>query len=92
MARDADSVVQAGAAPRPMLSVPDGIVLLCGMVIGVGIFKAPSVVAGATSSAAATGVATVTRSFPARNASRKSLRSVNRAAGLIQVDSTIMRP
>jgi APA family basic amino acid/polyamine antiporter len=53
MARDADSVVQAGAAPRPMLSVPDGIVLLCGMVIGVGIFKAPSVVAGATSSAAA---------------------------------------
>jgi APA family basic amino acid/polyamine antiporter len=52
MARDADSVAQAGAAPRPLLSVPDGIVLLCGMVIGVGIFKAPSVVAGATSSAA----------------------------------------
>jgi APA family basic amino acid/polyamine antiporter len=52
MARDAESVVQAGAAPRPLLSVPDGIVLLCGMVIGVGIFKAPSVVAGATSSAA----------------------------------------
>jgi len=52
MARDADSVVQAGAAPRALLSVPDGIVLLCGMVIGVGIFKAPSIVAGATSSAA----------------------------------------
>jgi len=52
MERDAGSVAQAGAAPRPLLSVPDGIVLLCGMVIGVGIFKAPSVVAGATSSAA----------------------------------------
>lgn len=52
MARDAESVVQTGAAPRPLLSVPDGIVLLCGMVIGVGIFKAPSIVAGATSSAA----------------------------------------
>jgi APA family basic amino acid/polyamine antiporter len=52
MDRDADSVAQAGAAPKPLLSVPDGIVLLCGMVIGVGIFKAPSVVAGATSSAA----------------------------------------
>ncbi len=39
-------------APRPLLSVPDGIVLMCGMVIGVGIFKAPSIVAGATSSAA----------------------------------------
>jgi len=52
MDRDPGSVAQAAAAPRPLLSVPDGIVLLCGMVIGVGIFKAPSVVAGATSSAA----------------------------------------
>ncbi|MDX1375169.1 MAG: APC family permease [Burkholderiales bacterium] len=52
MERDAGSIVHAGAAPKPLLSVPDGIVLLCGMVIGVGIFKAPSVVAGATSSAA----------------------------------------
>lgn len=52
MERDAGSVAPAGAVPKPLLSVPDGIVLLCGMVIGVGIFKAPSVVAGATSSAA----------------------------------------
>lgn len=40
------------AAPRHLLSVPDGIVLMCGMVIGVGIFKAPSIVAGNTSSEA----------------------------------------
>ena len=40
------------AAPRQLLSVPDGIFLTVGMVIGVGIFKAPSVVAGNTSSAA----------------------------------------
>jgi amino acid transporter len=37
--------------PRPLLSVSDGIVLICGMVIGAGIFKAPSIVAGNTSSA-----------------------------------------
>jgi basic amino acid/polyamine antiporter, APA family len=37
------------AAPRPLLSTFDGIVLVCGMVIGVGIFKTPSVVAGNTS-------------------------------------------
>jgi len=39
------------AAPKPLLSVWDGIVLICGMVIGAGIFKAPSIVAGNTSSA-----------------------------------------
>ena len=39
-----------GAAPKPLLSVWDGIVLICGMVIGAGIFKAPSIVAGNTSS------------------------------------------
>jgi len=39
------------AAPKPLLSVSDGIVLMCGMVIGAGIFKAPSIVAGNTSSA-----------------------------------------
>jgi amino acid transporter len=38
-------------APRPLLSVPDGIFLVAGMVIGVGIFKAPSVVAGNTADA-----------------------------------------
>ena len=38
--------------PRPLLSVPDGIFLTVGMVIGVGIFKAPGQVASASSSAA----------------------------------------
>jgi amino acid transporter len=38
-------------APKPLLSVSDGIVLICGMVIGAGIFKAPAIVAGNTSSA-----------------------------------------
>ena len=37
--------------PKALLSVSDGIVLICGMVIGAGIFKAPSIVAGNTSSA-----------------------------------------
>jgi amino acid transporter len=36
--------------PKPLLSVSDGIVLICGMVIGAGIFKAPSIVAANTSS------------------------------------------
>jgi amino acid transporter len=39
------------AAPKPLLSVSDGVMLMCGMVIGAGIFKAPSIVAGNTSSA-----------------------------------------
>ena len=39
--------------PVELLSVFDGIVLICGMVIGAGIFKAPSIVAGATGSSAA---------------------------------------
>jgi basic amino acid/polyamine antiporter, APA family len=38
--------------PLEQLSVFDGIVLICGMVIGAGIFKAPSIVAANTSSAA----------------------------------------
>ncbi len=37
--------------PKPLLSVSDGIVMICGMVIGAGIFKAPSIVAGNTASA-----------------------------------------
>jgi APA family basic amino acid/polyamine antiporter len=36
--------------PQELLSVTDGIFLMAGMVIGVGIFKAPSIVAGNTSS------------------------------------------
>jgi APA family basic amino acid/polyamine antiporter len=39
------------AAPRQLLSAPDGIFLIVGMVIGAGIFKAPSIVAGNVSSA-----------------------------------------
>ena len=39
------------SAPKPLLSVADGVILMCGMVIGAGIFKAPSIVAGNTSSA-----------------------------------------
>ncbi len=39
--------------PVELLSVFDGIVLICGMVIGAGIFKAPSIVAGASASGAA---------------------------------------
>ena len=38
--------------PRPLLSVADGMFLTVGMVIGVGIFKAPGQVASASSSAA----------------------------------------
>ena len=38
------------ARPLELLSVFDGVVLVCGMVIGAGIFKAPSIVAGATGS------------------------------------------
>jgi basic amino acid/polyamine antiporter, APA family len=43
---------QNAVAPKPLLSVWDGIILICGMVIGAGIFKAPSIVAANTSSAA----------------------------------------
>jgi amino acid transporter len=39
-------------APKQLLSVADGVFLTVGMVIGVGIFKAPSIVAGNTSSSA----------------------------------------
>ena len=34
-------------APKQLLSVPDGVFLVAGMVIGVGIFKLPGLVAGA---------------------------------------------
>jgi len=45
------TVNSAVTAPKPLLSVFDGIVLICGMVIGVGIFKTPSIVAGNTAGA-----------------------------------------
>jgi amino acid transporter len=41
------------SAPKPLLSVADGAFLMVGMVIGVGIFKAPSMVAANTSSVGA---------------------------------------
>jgi len=43
---------QSTVAPKQLLTVWDGIILICGMVIGAGIFKAPSIVAGNTSSGA----------------------------------------
>jgi hypothetical protein len=39
------------ATPRQLLSATDGILLVVGMVIGAGIFKAPSIVAANVSSA-----------------------------------------
>jgi APA family basic amino acid/polyamine antiporter len=36
----------AAASPRPLLSATDGMLLVVGMVVGAGIFKAPSIVAG----------------------------------------------
>jgi amino acid transporter len=43
---------KGSVAPKQLLSVPDGIFLVAGMVIGVGIFKLPGLVAGAAGSAA----------------------------------------
>ncbi len=34
------------AAPKALMTVPDGVLLIVGMVVGAGIFKAPSIVAG----------------------------------------------
>jgi amino acid transporter len=42
---------QNPVAPKQLLSVPDGIFLVAGMVIGVGIFKLPGLVAGNAASA-----------------------------------------
>jgi basic amino acid/polyamine antiporter, APA family len=47
--RDANQLVK----PKQLLSLWDGVVLICGMVIGAGIFKAPSVVASNVDSSAA---------------------------------------
>ncbi|MGZ8273059.1 MAG: APC family permease [Burkholderiaceae bacterium] len=45
-----DSVDPAPAAPRPVLSVFDAVMITVGIVIGAGIFKTPSMVAGVTGS------------------------------------------
>jgi len=41
---------KSAVAPKELLSVPDGIFLVAGMVIGVGIFKLPGLVAGGAAS------------------------------------------
>ena len=43
-----DSLEPAPAAPRPVLSVFDAVMITVGIVIGAGIFKTPSLVAGVT--------------------------------------------
>jgi amino acid transporter len=45
-----DSLEPAPAAPRPVLSVFDAVMITIGIVIGAGIFKTPSMVAGVTGS------------------------------------------
>jgi APA family basic amino acid/polyamine antiporter len=40
----------SAAAPQQLISVRDGVALIVGMVIGAGIFKAPSIVAGSSAS------------------------------------------
>ncbi|MEX0637184.1 MAG: amino acid permease [Burkholderiales bacterium] len=49
---DGNKSAVTAAGPRPLLSVGDGIFLTVGMVVGVGIFKLPSLVAGNASSPA----------------------------------------
>ncbi|MGH8709091.1 MAG: APC family permease [Burkholderiales bacterium] len=49
---DGNQSAVSSAGPRPLLSIGDGIFLTVGMVVGVGIFKLPSLVAGNTSSPA----------------------------------------
>jgi amino acid transporter len=45
-----DAIEPAPAAPRPVLSVFDAVMITVGIVIGAGIFKTPSMVAGVTGS------------------------------------------
>ncbi len=45
-----DALEPAPAAPRPVLSVFDAVMITVGIVIGAGIFKTPSMVAGVTGS------------------------------------------
>lgn len=48
MASDKSAVTSSG--PRPLLSAFDGMMIVVGMVVGAGIFKSPSIVAGAVGS------------------------------------------
>lgn len=48
---DQRCLLTSQAAPRPLLGLRDAIALIVGVVIGAGIFKAPSMVAGMTGSA-----------------------------------------
>jgi amino acid transporter len=43
----------SGAAPRPSLSVLDGVAIVVGIVVGIGIFKTPSLVASSVTSESA---------------------------------------
>lgn len=43
---DGAKAAMTTAAPRPLLSVADGMMIVVGMVVGAGIFKSPSIVAG----------------------------------------------
>ncbi len=52
MDRQTHSVNHDRAQPQALLNVVDGVFLMAGMVIGVGIFKAPSVVAAGANTAA----------------------------------------
>ena len=45
------SSANVGATPRPVLSVFDGAMIVVGIVIGAGIFRTPSMVAGVTGAA-----------------------------------------
>jgi amino acid transporter len=51
--KDRNASSGRGAAPRPTLTVFDAVAMIVGIVIGVGIFKAPSIVAGNVATPAA---------------------------------------
>src|SRR5689334_1120226 len=44
---------ESHAQPRPLLGLVDAVTLIVGIVVGVGIFKAPALVAGMSASAGA---------------------------------------
>ena len=50
LAADRQAAVAPVAAPKPALSVLDAVMIIVGIVIGAGIFKTPSMVAGITGS------------------------------------------
>ena len=57
VAEPKESLEPAPAAPRPVLSVFDAAMITVGVVIGAGIFKTPSMVAGSYSHFFAAGTA-----------------------------------